>query len=112
MADGIAYRLAPWSGVAGGALAWALQYQFLADLLHFGCPRTEHVIGLVSGIAAATLAVAAGLVSRQAWHAKGAGDATETRRFIAHLGMLAAAFAFAAIVLQTAATLILPPCVA
>lgn len=99
-------RLAPWSGLAGGALAWALQYQFLADLLHFGCPPAMQGIGLASGVCAAAVTIAGGWIS---WRA-GRITPDPTRRFVALLGTLAAAFALGAIALQTVATLVLPPC--
>lgn len=109
MAEGRLARAAPWAGLIGGALAWALQYQLLVDLLHFGCPPTAHRIGLASGAFAAALAIAAGWLSRRA--ARAPHDAsTPARRFVAGLGVMAAAFSLAAIALQTAATLILPPC--
>jgi hypothetical protein len=111
MSEGRLARLAPWSGLVGGALAWALQYQFLVDLLHFGCPPAQRSIGIASGAAAAALAAASGLASWRAERTMRGGEAAQTRRFVAFLSVLAAAFALAAIALQTAATLILPPCV-
>lgn len=109
MAERRLARLAPWSGLAGGALAWALQYQLVVDLLHYGCPPAMHRIGVVSGIGAALLVVAAGLVS---WRCARTNpdDSGEGHRFIAWLGVLAAGFALLAIALQTTATQILPPC--
>lgn len=106
MAEHRLARLAPWSGLVLGALAWASQYQFLADLLHFGCPPAMQRIGLASGACAAAVAIAGGLAS---WHVHRRRP-DPTRRFVARLGVLAAAFALAAIVLQTAATRVLPPC--
>lgn len=111
MAERAISRLAPWSGLAGGALAWGVQYQFLVDLLHFSCPPALRAIALASGALAACLAAAAGFGSWQSLRARPAGGA-DVRRFIARLGLLAAVFALIAIALQTAAALILPPCVA
>lgn len=97
-------RLAPWAGFVAGPLCWALHQQGLSGMLHFNCHLGSPVKGLVSFVVFAIVLVASGIVS---WRAR--GDAQLTR-FIAGLSALSAALFLFAIVLQTAATLILPGC--
>jgi len=103
-------RRAAWAGWIGGALAWAVQYRLLADALHFGCPPAMHWLGATSGIVAISATLLAGLGSWRAARALDGIAEARAHRFIARLGVPAAAFALVAIVLQTLATWIVPPC--
>ena len=99
-----------WSGLVGGAAAWALQYQLVVDLLHFGCPPAMHRIGLASGIGASALALLTGAVSWRAARALPRESGADAHRLIAWMSVLAAAVSIVAIALQTAATWIVPAC--
>ena len=109
MAEGRLSRLAPWGGLIAGVLAWSVQQQFLADVLHYGCPPAQRWIGIVSGCIAAAVVIAGGLVSlcASAWRARGDLGA---RTFIARISVVAAAFFLIAVVMTTAATLLVRPC--
>jgi hypothetical protein len=103
-------RLAPWSGLLAGALAWSVQHQVLSDLLHFSCSYVRPATGLAIGAAAALIATAGGWVSWREAHRCAYQQDLGARRFIAHVGVLAAVFFLLAVMLQTAAAWIVPAC--
>jgi uncharacterized membrane protein YbhN (UPF0104 family) len=109
MASGLLARAMPWGGLVAGALAVGLQQQILADLLHFRC-TDERWIGLAVGAAAALLTLLGGFASWRALRARRAMPELEPRRFVAELGLAAAVFFLFAIVLQTLAAWLAPPC--
>jgi hypothetical protein len=109
MASGLLARAMPWGGLVAGAVAVGVQQQFLADLLHWSC-RDERAIGLAVGIGAALLTIVGGLASWRALRAERTMPGLEPRRFVAHVGVAAAAFFLFAIVLQTLAAWLAPQC--
>src|SRR4051812_19242177 len=109
MASGRLSSLAAWSGLIAGVVAWGVHHQVLSDYLHFDCVRDERGMGLALGFGAALLAISGGVVSLRAWRAAPAQD-LGARRFIAQLSTMAALLFLFAIILQTAATWILPGC--
>ena len=98
----------PWLGLAGGALGWALTHQIgsnaIFDDCHVGSPAFVALIGL----AGLLIAVAGGLASLAAWR-RGEAE-TPGRRLVGAVGALLALLAAFAIVLQSIAPLIMPPC--
>lgn len=112
MANALRYsRLAPWSGLIAGAGGWLVHQQVLADLLHFDCRLGGPAAGLLAGAAVGIAMIGAGLVS---WRARGKRDEhdapAQTRHFVALLSSMAAALFLLVVLLQTLATLMIPPC--
>jgi hypothetical protein len=103
-------RLAPWSGLAAGAIAAAADQQILADLPHYDCMQGGPMLGLAIGIVATLVAVAGGMVSLRTARQTSAASDFGTRRFIGTLGVLGALLGCFAIVLLTAAAWIVPQC--
>ena len=103
--------IAPWSGLIGAGLGFALHHQVLSDALHFDCNATAGGTGVVMGLVALAVVSAGGLVS---WRALPAADttspATTLRRFIVHMSVMAALLAALGIVLLMLAGAILPGC--
>jgi hypothetical protein len=101
-------ELWPWAGLAGAALAWALDHQIGSDSTFFDC-REGSTVAILVGILALILAAASGLASFRLWRS----DAeTSARRFVALLGWLFAILFGLAILLSTIAAFILPECLA
>jgi hypothetical protein len=103
--------LAPWAGLVAAGTGWGLHQQVVADALHFDCTRTAGATGIAWGLACVAIVLAGASVSWRARPAAGAsaGDAP-LRRFIVHLGLMAAALATLGIGLNILAGLLLPGC--
>jgi hypothetical protein len=104
----------PWSGLVGGVLGWGLQHQLGTYIATIQCITAAHAV-IAIGCIGALLASAGGLVSLQRWkrspidvHRVG----WSTQRFIAALSATAAILFLGTIVLQTAASLVIPACAA
>jgi hypothetical protein len=101
-------ELWPWAGLAGAALAWALDHQIGSDSTFFDCNRGSTVT-IAVGLLTLALAAASGFASFRLWRS----DAeTSARRFVALLGWLFAILLGLGILLSTIAGLILPECLA
>jgi hypothetical protein len=101
-------ELWPWAGLAGAALAWALDHQIGSDGTFFDCTRGSSLT-IIVGLLALILAGASGVASLRLWRSD---KETPARRFIALLGALFAVLLGLAILLSTIAGLILPECLA
>lgn len=103
-ARSFATRAAPWTGLITALPGWALHQQLLADMLHYDCHLGRTSTALIVTAVVGSVIVVAGAVS---WRAR-AGSTL--RRFVALLGVSAAAIALFAIALQMLAAVILPGC--
>lgn len=101
-------RLAPWAGLAGGAVAWIVHQQLLSDVLRFNC----HAVSPVRAVTA--LAIALALCTGTAaisWygirvkHRTGPGHA-----FVGWLSIFSAGIFALAIAMQAMASLTVPGC--
>lgn len=98
--------LQPWAGFLGGGLGWLIAHQFGSDRSFADCLDTGWPLELAIGFTGLVLAGVGALLG-WAWVRRGGESAP---RFVAFVGTLAAAVFAVAIVLQTAATLIIPRC--
>ena len=103
-----------WGGLLAGPLAWAVSTQFNYILVPWQCTRAAPIVPAVSLVLAA-LSLVGGAFS---WRAERSGGATfkpdrevETERFVATLGMLAAALFALVILMQGSAGLIIDSCI-
>jgi hypothetical protein len=101
-------ELWPWAGLAGAALAWALDHQVGSDGTFFDCTRGS-ALTIVVGVLALLLAAGSGFASWRLWRSD---RETPARRFIALLGAMFALLLGLAILLPTIAGFILPECLA
>jgi hypothetical protein len=100
-------RRLPWLGLGLAALGWAAAHQIGSDAIFDDCQKGVPGLILLVCLAGLAIDVAGGLFSLAVW--RGAGE-SRGRRFLGMLGMLLAALAGFAIVLQSFAVLIIPPC--
>lgn len=104
-----ALDLLPWAGIAGAVIGWGISHQVGSNAIFDDCRDGGGLVLLVSAAGMiVTLLGAAGSLT-VVWSGDGNGGA---RRFVAWLGLLLAALAAFAILLQAAAGLILPDCAA
>jgi hypothetical protein len=99
-------ELWPWAGLAGAALAWALDHQIGSDGTFFDCTQGS-ALTIVVGLLALVLAAAGGFASLRLWRSD---RETPARRFVALLGVMFAILLGLAILLPTIAGLILQEC--
>jgi hypothetical protein len=99
-------ELWPWAGLAGAALAWALDHQIGSDGTFFDCTGGSGLT-IVVGVLALVLAAASGFASLRLWRSD---RETPARRFVALLGVMFAVLLGLAILLPTIAGFILPEC--
>lgn len=101
-------HLLPWLGLIGGAFGWAATHQIgsyaVFDDCRVGTPA--FVVGIC--LAGLLVALLGGLASFAIWRRGGAE--TKARRFVGGIGALLALLASFALVMQAAASLILPLC--
>jgi hypothetical protein len=103
--------VAPWSALIAAGTAWALHHQGMSDALHFDCNATTDWVDFAWGVVALAVVVAGALASwRTLPRADLSAPAAAYRRFVVHLGLMAAALAMLAIGLQMVAGAILPGC--
>ena len=101
--------LKPWAGLIAGMVGAGLQHQLVSDSLHFDCRNGDYA--LLVGVAALLLIALGGLVSWSSVRGHQA-DAAPTRRFVAHMGVMAAALFALMVLWGLMAGLILPGCLA
>jgi Na+-driven multidrug efflux pump len=106
--DKAADLMLPWWGLIGATFGWALSDQLASELFFDDCGHISRLAVVLIGIAGIAMAVGGGILSHRAW--KRGRDETRGRRFIALIGMMAATLFPIAILLQTAASLIIPRC--
>jgi hypothetical protein len=99
----------PWSGSIAGALGWSLSHQIGSNSVFDDCTANGGGLVLLVGAAALLLTIVGGVVSLAVWRG---GAANQARSFVGLLSALLALLAGFAIVLQSAAGLILPACAA
>jgi hypothetical protein len=98
-----------WTALAAGTAAWFGSQQFGSNLAFAACPSATPLAHLLLGLAALALAAGGGFLSLRVWRT---GTVEDSRPFVALIGMLTAGLLAIAIILQTAAGLIIPPCFA
>ena len=99
-------ELWPWTGLAGAALAWALDHQIGSDGTFFDCTKGS-ALTIVVGLLALVLAGVSGFASLRLWRSD---RETPARRFVGLLGVMFAVLLGLAILLSTIAGFILPEC--
>ena len=100
--------LLPWSGLLGGSFGWFITHQIGSNQSFDHCGHSGAVPILLAGI------FGIGLALWGAWLASGVrrdpASSQGARRFLAVTGIGIAALFVTAIILQTAAALIIPRC--
>jgi hypothetical protein len=102
-----------WAGLFAAPIAWAISTQLNYMLAPWGC---EHHLQLVplAALVLAILAIFSGVLSWRAFRSGGAALERErslrAERFVAMIGLLAAALFALVIVMQGAAALVLTGC--
>ena len=102
-------HLAPWLGMLGAAAGWFVAQQLGSNTAFDDCRVGDGGFALVSGLIGLLIAAAGGYFGWDVWRR---GEESEGRRFIGLLGLLLAALAGFAIILQSLPGLILPACLA
>ena len=103
--------LAPWTGLAAAGLGWYAHHQVVTNALHFSCDATADGIGIALGVLALAFVGGGAFVSWRALPAREATDADASmRRFIVHLGLMAALLATLGLGFQILAGALLPGC--
>lgn len=100
-------KLAPFAGVIGGLVGWAVSDQLGSSLVIDDCRRGTPLVMVAIGLGGLAVAAFGGLVAHRIWRR---GAASEGRRFVALIGMGVAAALALAILYQTVGTLIIPRC--
>jgi hypothetical protein len=96
----------PWAGLIAGLGAAGLQHQIVSDAMHFDCRYGDG--NLLVGVAALLVIVVGAAIS---WSAARAHPEPEsTRRFVAHMSLMAAAFFALMVLWGIMAGIILPAC--
>lgn len=98
-----------WAALFIGAAAWFGSQQYGSNLAFAGCPSFSPLASLLLGLLALMLTGVGCFLSFGVWRG---GSVEEPRPFIALIGILASALLSIAILLQTAAGLIIPRCFA
>lgn len=100
--------LAPWAGMIAAFVGAAIQHQGIGDALHFHCGNGMGSADLYAGVAALVVMAIGGAIS---WRvARADPDATGTRRFVAHLSLMAVALFALMVAWQTLAGMLVPSC--
>jgi hypothetical protein len=98
-----------WAALAAGIVAWFGSQQFGSNHAFAGCPSFSPLESLLLGLLALALIAGGGFLSLRIWRA---GTIEEPRPFIALVGLLTSALLAVAIILQSAAGIIIPRCFA
>lgn len=98
----------PWGGWIGAAIGWVLSDQTGSSSVFDHCQSAPPLFILLLGLLGIAAAAAGAFFSHLVW--RRGSDESEVRRFVAFVGMLAAALFSIAIFLQTVASLIIPRC--
>ena len=96
----------PWAGLVTGMGGAGLQHQLVADSLHFDCRYGRY--DLLVGLGALLLIGVGALLSWSA--ARAHREADSTRRFVAHMSLMAAALFAVMVLWGLMAGAILPAC--
>jgi hypothetical protein len=106
-----ASRFAPWLGLVTALGGEGLHHQVLSDMLRFDCRLGDPLKGMLAAVA---VLVVMGLGAWFSWESVRGKDVETaqdaTRRFIARLSVMTAALLAVAVVWQTLATVVVPPC--
>lgn len=104
-------RLAPWVALIAALSGEAFHHQALSDMLRYDCRLGDGRLFLFVGLAVIAWMLVGAVVS---WRAVRGGDEAEgprgARRFIAHVGILAALLLSIAVAWQTFAGFVVPAC--
>lgn len=98
-----------WAGLVAAPLAWLAHHQFGSDLNYADCKLGQPALPIAVGLAALAVTIAATAVSFSAWR-RSAGEARPNAGFIPVLSLMAGGLFGLTIIVQTVATVILPPC--
>ena len=104
----------PWAGLLTGPLFWALSFNTNYALAPWQCANKLYPVPWLA-ILLAAFAASGGLISWRSWRAAGLAEpglshAPHTDRFLAGLGMMAAALFTAIILLHVFAGLVFDGC--
>jgi hypothetical protein len=109
-------RIAPWAGLAAGALAWIVHQQLLSDVLRFDCAAVSPARAVAALAIALALCFGGAGVSWYGIRVKGrTGSGHKDRTgpghaFVGWLSVFSAAVFALAIALQAMASLTVPGC--
>jgi hypothetical protein len=101
--------LLPWSGIIGASFGWMLSQQIGSMQSFDNCRGTDPLLVLIIGLLGLALTTAGGWIALLVWRDR-QSPSHGARRFIAIVGAGLAALCAIAIILQTAASLIIPRC--
>ena len=102
-------HLAPWLGLLGAAVGWAVAHQLGSNMAFDDCRVGNGGFVLIVGLIGLLVAAAGGYFSWDVWRKE---EETQGRRFMGLLGLLLALLTGFAILLQSISGLILPSCAA
>jgi hypothetical protein len=100
-------QLQPWLGMVLAAAGWAGSHQVASASIFDDCRAASPLFVLLTGVIGLVLAIAGGLFSMVVGRRQ---RESAGRHFIALIGILFAALASFAIILQSASALVIPPC--
>ncbi len=103
-------RHAPWSAAVAALIGEALHHQVLSDMLRFRCELGGPLPGLALALLVWMLMAAGAWMSWASVRGPDRDPHDRTRRFIAAIGGMMCALFSVAVLWQTLATWILPPC--
>ena len=108
--SGEAKRIAlSWAALFIGSFAWFGSQQYGSNLAFAACPSSTPLAQLLLGLVALAIVFGGGLLSWRVWRG---GTVEEPHPFIAIVGVMTSGLLCVAIILQTAASLIIPRCFA
>ena len=100
-------RSAPWLGLLTAAVGWGASHQVGSDSLFDDCVHRGPLFVAVVGVIGLSIVIIGGIFAWMEWRDTAA---TRGRRFLGLIGALLSLLAGFAVILQTIASLIIPPC--
>jgi hypothetical protein len=98
----------PWAGLLGGGFGWFLTQQVGSNQIFDNCASADPMLVLVIGLAGLIMAAGGAWLTLPVLRERKAAQGPP--RFIAIIGIAMAALFTVAIILQTAASIIIPRC--
>ncbi|HWH18468.1 MAG TPA: hypothetical protein VNT77_09080 [Allosphingosinicella sp.] len=105
---GWGWHLAPWAGLIGGALGWALSHQVGSILAQDRCQESGPLTVLLICLLGLVITAGGAFFSWRLWRRR--EDLPGTRSFLSLLSMFSAGLFALAILFQALAGLIIPSC--
>lgn len=106
-------QLMPWAGLLGGTIGALGQHQTMSNLIYERCELGNPLLMGLSGLIAAAVVVAGGLLSLAILRSSVADATTPdqgSRRFIAGVSAMSAGIFLLVVIAQTLAGFIIPDC--